>query len=146
MMNTPYKVVFLDELSGSCSDPPFIHEGCNVHVVGVLCAFPTCRTFGVLALDGHRLDVDFDLVDLTVSLAECHLFHVLGELRDIREIETVSSDELRISGTHSGLYLKARFVRAAVGLDVKLYKLSILERRNFLRSGIFKYLNRDDKP
>jgi hypothetical protein len=136
-MDTAYEAILLEELNSSgCGSRTklALKTGHRVHVVGVLSDFPLFKRFGILELDGQRLMVDFDLVDFNFRLLECNLYHVLGELQDLGE-QVSGSPPLAAAAEKcalSCLYLKVRFVRAAGGLDVKLYKLSILARRKFL--------------
>ena len=127
-----YRVLLLEEL---CASPPAALS--RVRVLGELGVFPVHRLFGVLALEGAALLVDFALVG--GALQEHSLLHVLGELRPRGELPPLP-DELRGGGgagagavESCALYLKARFVRSAVGLDIQLYKRAELLRRSFLK-------------
>ena len=128
-----YRVLLLEEL---CASPPAALS--RVRVLGELGVFPVHRLFGVLALEGAALLVDFALVG--GALQEHSLLHVLGELRPRGELPPLP-DELRGGGgagagavvESCALYLKARFVRSAAGLDIQLYKRSELLRRSFLK-------------
>lgn len=123
--------VLLEELAGDREHSHLhLQAGHRVHVVGVLTAYPVFKRFGVLSLAGQHLIVDFDLVDFDFNFLECHLYHALGELRIIAEVSDFPIG-LKTSACCC-LYLKARFLRTAGGLDVNLYKKSILERRRFL--------------
>jgi hypothetical protein len=131
-----YRVLLLEEL---CASPPAALS--RVRVLGELGVFPVHRLFGVLALEGAAVLVDFALVG--GALQEHSLLHVLGELRPRGELPPLP-DELRGGGgagagagagavESCALYLKARFVRSAVGLDIQLYKRAELLRRSFLK-------------
>ena len=126
-MDDVHEAVFLEELASNAEHS--LRVGHKVHVVGVLSTFPLFQRFGILSLDGERLIVDFDLVNFDFSFLECHLYHALGELRLISEVSNFPMD---VVTSASCMYLKVRFVRSAGGLDVKLYKRSVLERRKFL--------------
>ena len=135
-MEVSYRATFLDEICGGergQHPEPAIEVGHKVHVVGVLSDFPCFQRFGVLHLDGRRLLVDFDLVAFDFQLLDYSLYHALGELRPIGEIPNIPTSVQSSSTCGMHMYLKVRFVRAAAGMDIKLYKLSVIQQRKFLK-------------
>ena len=126
-MSEHYEVILFKELD-DVEQSRNLSDGLRIHVTGVLTEFPVYKRYGILSLHGKELLADFTEVDLSFKFITGYLYHALGELR------MVSDDfdfPVELKST-SKQFIKVRFMRSAIGMDLTLYEKSTLARRKFL--------------
>lgn len=105
-----YDVVFIDELNIS-------NVGENIRTLGIFEKYDSHTKRAVMSWkQSDNLHVHLDSVCL--DMIPQHVYFILGEVM--------------ISENHCGVYMRARHIVSANGIDISLFQTSVIARRKML--------------
>jgi hypothetical protein len=112
MSNREYDILFIDELST-------VHIGENIRTLGIFEKYDQQTKRALMSWKQEDiLHVNLDSVCLDMD--QQHIYFILGDV--------VNSEE-SLPGKLGGIYIRARHVICADGIDISLFQTSVFERR-----------------